>query len=483
MRLKEALASGHKLQQLEVEDKKTPEQVSQKRVAEDAAFAAMGKVNYSKPPEKANTALELRTQAAKQKDDIALGVLRGAVMEKDAAALEEIKQWCSKIDDRRKSGGSFSVLEHTAFAFLLSSDFFEAPSNAAEKPKLDGKVHQTLSKALESSWKQLTESDKAPDSPLQRLPKHVLAKADRRARLYHSAAVLPIGDRKAQLKESSLFRDLIPETKDLFVLGATLLAGAFSATAAEVTASAVLSYAVIGLSESFQHNHLAHPRPGTLGSWIIRGPKKDASSIEKGVHKVVAKLLKKQLEFTRTSHEVVHHSLTFKDSYTEMFKDPKVKAKVDAFVDSLDEKDARQIYEENYGSTLNSRGLKAIMGSITPQVAGLIAAGVAFGASPWAFVPLIAIAGVYPFTMKEVHPFLHHNKDEARKEAGPIMKKLLDSRWAAWACRNHWLHHQAPVNYNLSFPGADALLGTLLQPNLEDLFKMADEGVLHYSPK
>jgi hypothetical protein len=35
------------------------------------------------------------------------------------------------------------------------------------------------------------------------------------------------------------------------------------------------------------------------------------------------------------------------------------------------------------------------------------------------------------------------------------------------------------VNYNLSFPGADALLGTLLQPNLRDLFQMADEGTLH----
>jgi hypothetical protein len=36
------------------------------------------------------------------------------------------------------------------------------------------------------------------------------------------------------------------------------------------------------------------------------------------------------------------------------------------------------------------------------------------------------------------------------------------------------------ANYNLSFPGADALLGTLLQPNLRDLFQMRAQGVLHY---
>ncbi len=482
MRLNEIFASGVK-HPVALDDTKTPSSASPKGSAEDAAFAALGKVRFSKPTKQAFTVLSLRSQASKKRDDAALDVLRGAVMEKNAAALEGIRQWCMQIDARCEKGEPFTVLEHTAFAFLLSCDFFDAQTNAAEQPKPDDRVRSTLTRALNASWMHLTGADQPPKDPLQRLPKKVLARADRRARLYHAASFLPIGDRDAQLKESSLFRDFVPETQDLFVLGATLLAGAFSSTAGEVIASAVLSYAVIGLSESFQHNHLAHPRPGTLGGWIIRGPKKDASSIEKGVHRVVAKILRKQLEFTRVSHEVVHHGLTFKESYTKMFSSPQVKAKVDAFIDKLDEKDARQIYEELYGSTLNARGLKAIMGSIAPQVAGLLAAGIAFGASPWAFVPLILIAGVYPFTMKQVHPFLHHNKDQARESAGPIMKKILDSRWAAWACRNHWLHHEVRANYNLSFPGADALLGTLMQPNLEDLFKMADEGTLHYSPK
>jgi hypothetical protein len=61
-----------------------------------------------------------------------------------------------------------------------------------------------------------------------------------------------------------------------------------------------------------------------------------------------------------------------------------------------------------------------------------------------------------------------------------VIRRILHTRWAAWSTRNHELHHEGHCNFNLALPGADVLLGTLVQPNLEDLFRMRDEGAMHF---
>lgn len=405
-------------------------------------------------------------------DEGALAVLRALVSTQAKDVRGQVLAWVEAIDQRSQGGRApLSVLEHTAVGYVLRSGFFDAGE--------DGAIEARLQRSLERSWTHLTGRAPAPGETSGRLPKQVLRKASREARLYHAASFIPIGDREAQRQASSLLRDYVPEDQDLLVLATTLLAGAFSDTAGATIAAAVLSYGVVALTESLLHRHLAHPT-GKVGGWILEGPKAEAGWLERGVHRAIAKFMKPILEGTRHSHEQVHHGLTFRRSFTQMFDSPEHQRQVDDFIRSLGDERAQEIWEEQYGTTLSRRGLLNVMLTVAPQTAALVAAGLFFGAPVWCALPLIAVVALYPFTMKNVHPHLHHDEAQAREAAGPLMKAVLNTRWAAWACRNHWLHHRVDGNYNLSFPGADALLGTLLQPNLRDLFQMRAQGVLHY---
>lgn len=383
-----------------------------------------------------------------------------------------MQAWAAAIEQRCRPGQApLTVLEHTAVGYILRSGFFDEPA--------DHSLRSGLERSLERSWAQLTGRPPQPGEASGRLPKVVLRKASREARLYHAASFIPIGDREAQRQASSLLRDYVPEDQDLLVLATTLLAGAFSDTAGATIAAAVLSYGVVAMTESLLHRHLAHPT-GKIGGWILEGPRAEASWLERGVHRAIAKFMRPILEGTRHSHEQVHHGLTFRQSFTRMFDSPQHQQQVDDFIRSLGDQQAKEIWEEQYGTTLSRRGLLNVMLTVAPQTAALVAAGLWFGAPVWCALPLIAVVALYPFTMKTVHPHLHHDEAQAREAAGPLLKAVLNTRWAAWACRNHWLHHRVDANYNLSFPGADALLGTLLQPNLRDLFQMRAQGVLHY---
>lgn len=405
-------------------------------------------------------------------DEGALAVLRALAFGQLGDGRGEVQAWARAIEERSRSGQPpLTVLEHTAVSFIVRSGFFEEGVDEALKVGLE--------QSLVRSWAHLTGRAPAPGETWGRLPKQVLRKATREARLYHAASFIPIGDREAQRQASSLLRDYVPENQDRLVLATTLLAGAFSDTAGATIAAAVLSYGVVAMTESLLHRHLAHPT-GKVGGWILEGPKAEAGWLERGVHRAVAKFMKPILEGTRRSHEQVHHGLTFRQSFTQMFDSPEHQRQVDDFIRSLGDAQAKEIWEEQYGTTLSRRGLLNVMLTIAPQTALLVAAGVFFGAPVWCALPLIAVVALYPFTMKNVHPHLHHDESKAREAAGPMMKAVLNTRWAAWACRNHWLHHRVDGNYNLSFPGADALLGTLLQPNLRDLFQMRAQGVLHY---
>jgi hypothetical protein len=79
----------------------------------------------------------------------------------------------------------------------------------------------------------------------------------------------------------------------------------------------------------------------------LEGPRADASWLERGVHRAVAKFMKPILEGTRHSHEQVHHGLTFRQSFTQMFDSPQHQRQVDDFIRSLGDAQAKEIWEEN----------------------------------------------------------------------------------------------------------------------------------------
>ncbi len=436
-----------------------------------------------------------KPQTAHQKvaDKNAISIMRDVVLVKDKATRGHVIDWSKAIETKRDAGVPLTVHEHTALAHILSSGFFgelDAKAPAAEEPaadqRLNAEVRDTLTKSLASSWLHLTGKPRAQDKLLTRLPKMALRKASREARVYHEAAFIPIGDRKAQKAASSLFRGYVPENKDVIVATAALLASAFSATGAAVVGTTVLQYGMYSLSENLLHDHLAHPR-GKVGQWCMEGPKEGAGWLERAMYRVFGKPMKQQVHSTAFAHEFVHHAITYRKSFTEMFDDDLPQEKVDELIKKNLEKQGlppellKDIQDEQYATMLNGPGLVKIFSTVVPQTAAMIAAGAMFGAPAWCLVPVVLLAAAYPLAMGKMHPEWHIKKDEAKEAAGLVKKAILESRWAAHSGRNHWMHHHADGNFNLSIPGADALMGHFLQPNLEDLLKMRDGEVLHYA--
>ncbi|HSI04598.1 MAG TPA: hypothetical protein VLC93_08985, partial [Myxococcota bacterium] len=368
---------------------------------------------------------------------------------------------------------TLTVLEHTAAAYIARSGMF------ADEPG----IGTTLDATVRRSWRQLTGSD-AGDA-YGRLPKLVLRRASRQARVYHAASFQPAcglrrpEDLRARQAASSLFRDYVPENSDILVGATALLAMAFTTTGAPLVASALLSYGVFSLSEAVLHRFAGHQDKDGLAHWIKQPIAPGTPWLKRKLHAVLHKVLAEPLERTRVSHGVVHHYLTFK-SFTRMFDCAEHKARVDAFIAKQPPGIAKSIMEELYGSTLSLLGCIRVLRSVAPQTAALVIAGVAFGAPPICALPLALIAICFPLSMARVHPQQHVAKEKADAEAGPLLRRILPTRWAAWSTRSHELHHEGACNYNLAFAGADSLLGTYVQPNLADLFRMDDEGVRYY---
>ena len=402
-------------------------------------------------------------------DDRALAVLRGVVLQGGDAMRAEVGAWARALASRAK----LTVLEHTAAAYIVRSGVF------ADEPELSATLETTVRK----SWRRLTGSD-AGDA-FGRLPKLVLRRASRESRVYHAASFQPAcglrrpEDLEARRRASSLFRDYVPENSDLIVGATALLAMAFTSTGAPLIASALLSYGVFSLSEAILHRFAGHQAKDGLAHWIKQPIAPEKPWLQRKLHAVLHRTLAEPLERTRVSHGVVHHYLTFK-SFTRMFDSAEHKARVDAFIAKQPAGIAKSIIEELYGSTLSFLGCVRVLRSVAPQTAALVIAGAAFGAPLICALPVALTAICFPLSMARVHPRQHVAEKEAKAEASPLMLRILSTRWAAWSTRSHELHHEGACNYNLAFAGADALIGTYVQPNLEDLFRMRDEGVLHY---
>ncbi len=404
-------------------------------------------------------------------DDAALAVLRGIVRPKgDADGMKaEVAAWADALTGKAK----LTVLEHTAAAYIVRSGMF------ADEPEIHAKLDATVRK----SWLQLTGSD-AGDC-YGRLPRLVLRHASRKARVYHAASFQPAcglrrpEDLAARQAASSLLRDYVPEHADIAVAATAMLALAFTTTGAPLIASALTTYGVFALSEAILHRFAGHQYEDGLAHWIKTPIAADAPWLKRKLHAVLHKVLAGPLELTRISHGIVHHHLTFK-TFTKMFDSAEHKARVDAWIAKLPPGVAKSIIEELYGSTLSLLGCVRVLRSVAPQTAALVLAGVAFGAPPICALPLALIALSFPLSMRTVHPLQHVEKDKAAAEAGPVVGRILSTRWAAWSTRSHELHHEGKCNYNLAFAGADSLLGTYVQPNLEDCFRMEDDGVRYY---
>jgi hypothetical protein len=163
-----------------------------------------------------------------------------------------------------------------------------------------------------------------------------------------------------------------------------------------------------------------------------------------------------------------------------MFDSEEQKARVEAFIAKQDPDVAKDITDELNGTTLTLRGCLRVLRAMAPPAAAAVIAALCMGLPAACAIPSVLLVLCPPLSMRTVHPEQHKNEIEQLENVGPILAQILQTRWAAWSNRNHELHHEGDCNYNLAFAGADSLLGTLVQPNLEDLFRMRTEGVRHF---
>lgn len=415
-----------------------------------------------------------QSDAEAKADAAAMTLLERVVTDADIEKAD-VAAWATALAKR----SAFTVNEHTAIAYILRSDFF-TPSASAD----DASAHTALSTALARSWTNLTGG--VPEDVYGRLPKLALRKASREARVYHAASFQPDlelrkpADLAARQAASSLLRDYVPENTDIVVAAAAGLATAFTTIGAPLIGMGVLSYCSLSLSESVFHSFAGHQKAKGLAQWIRGELPADAPFLKRKWHGFLHKLLADSLKRTHVSHGTVHHHLTFDKSFVEMFSSPEQHARVEAFIAKQPKDVADDIREELYGSTLTVKGCLRVLRAIAPQTAALVVAALAMGAPAWTALVPICMALGFPLSMARVHPHQHVDKEKALEDAGPLMKAILQTRWAAWSTRNHELHHHGECNFNLAFAGADALLGTLVQPNLRELFRMRAEGTLHY---
>ncbi len=86
-----------------------------------------------------------------------------------------------------------------------------------------------------------------------------------------------------------------------------------------------------------------------------------------------------------------------------------------------------------------------------------------------------------------LHPYAHLSRNDAKKAAGAIMRRILNTRYFDLTRRAHYIHHRRMDmcgdrrgdggNYSLLHPVGDVLLGQYQRPALEQLLAMYEIGM------
>lgn len=184
------------------------------------------------------------------------------------------------------------------------------------------------------------------------------------------------------------------------------------------------------------------------------------------------------LWFGSFGHGILHHYLTFRDTYTRQFAG---RAQREALrrrlAASLTEAQARQAEKAQYGNSLtwssaryfglpvwlNLLWLLAAPGPA--EAAAILAANLVFGTP-------------YLLLSKYVHPFLHDEFRHALARAPAPVRLLLRSRYGLAIRVSHFVHHRHPTrNFNLQL-GADIIRRRWLPPAEADWAEMARIGLI-----
>ncbi len=376
-------------------------------------------------------------------------------MEKALISEEEadqaIKDWSAQLRERQQAGAQpLTVMEHTALTFILRSRFLDEVKDPDSK--------KSIERILAQSWKDLTGEPRDPSILLERLPRRVLAKANRVTRAFHAAAFQNASPEDAK-KEVGLGRDYVPEWKDgAALLG--LLGLAFTKTGSSMMGGALLGYGVVSLTESFFHKNAGHASKSVLATLDKMG----------WPGRYVAHALRQ----TTLGHEDYHHTRTYQKDHVTQFESQADREKLEEEVKQLGKK-GEELLRTNFGVTLDNGGVFRFLLAAAPAYAAVILAA---HLSPAAIAGMLIPAAVYPMGSKILHPYMHMPKAEALQKAGPLMKRFLSTRYVAMISRLHYGHHRGRGgNFNLLF-GGDWFLRELKKPAMRDVIKQHYLGTL-----
>jgi hypothetical protein len=177
-------------------------------------------------------------------------------------------------------------------------------------------------------------------------------------------------------------------------------------------------------------------------------------------------------------HAVLHHHMTFRHSYIEMFRHPEEEVRLRGILErQYPLKDARTFTRSQYGASFTWKGLLLFGAPLglnflwlfvlpTPTaVAGCVAANLLFSTP-------------YLIFSKWVHPYMHMRFDLAMHAAPPLLRLILGSTYGVAIRVSHYVHHQDPrTNYNLQYL-ADLVRGRWRRPRATEWDQMIALGLI-----
>lgn len=417
---------------------------------------------------------ENQKQMILQRETVALEVLTKLFVSQ-REINSEVTNWVSFLKEKK-----LSVLEHSALSSIYRSKILNDLLVDSPTPEIE-QLQTDLEGILQKSWRNLTNEDKTSNFG-DRLPKSLLKYENSRTIAFEEASFEGTDrDRRVGYKQYFTVGGVV---KTIAVPTLILISAAFSITSAKVLAGLFVGISIVtSVTEVFNHKYIGH-------SSIFSAFNNVKTEKLKKVADRFKHLFKYQ-ELGYLGHQKVHHRTfssrsvlkgpdgkitTEPGKYTEMFSSEEHKKYVEseAIREGLD---IDRVRAEKYGVTIDPQGRMAFIASCLPLE---LAIALLTGFDP-VFNGAVFLGGLlFQFNSADMHPYLHKTRDNALKEAGPLMSLYLRTRWLEASARGHWLHHKnADVNYNITpFSFGDFLFGTLQKPDLAQFLMMRDEKII-----
>lgn len=167
------------------------------------------------------------------------------------------------------------------------------------------------------------------------------------------------------------------------------------------------------------------------------------------------------------SHAIVHHRMTYRNSYVRQFSSAEEKEKL---ILKLAEAGNGHVSAQSFG--LRVGGPIEHLRYILPTAPYVLIACWCGGAwfSIGAILPLI----IMPLMSEFIHPLLHLPYEVALRTAQPFIKPFVETGYFKYVARHHWLHHRHPEsNFNLML-GGDLILRCHRSPTPAEIAEMSE---------